>query len=254
MFVALCFTPFFVSAQPLNFNAMVKKCAKDIDPMTFQAIARTESGFNPYAIGVVGGFGNFFCRLLGKVSLHGQCQPENHQEAVNAVKMLRQQGRNFSMGIVQVNVKNMHPYGLTDDTIFDVCENLRVGGAILKDCFSRASGDEQQRLQQALSCYYSGNFRRGFASHDNYVARVVNNAKLNTPNQTIRPPKIAAKPVMIKTSTTIPAIDTTRPVKAVGIVKTPVKKRNRQAESISNVGKTGNLNTKKQSWDIFGEF
>ena len=246
MFAALCFTPFFVSAQPLNFNAMAKKCAKDIDPMTFQAIARTESGVNPYAIGVVSG------------SL--KRQPENHQEAVNAVKMLRQQGRNFSMGIVQVNVKNMRPYGLTDDTIFDVCENLRVGGAILKDCFNRAKGDSQQRLQQALSCYYSGNFRRGFASHDNYVAQVVNNAKLNTPNQTIRPPKIAAKPVMIKTSTTIPAIDTTRPVKAVGIVKTPVKKRNRQAESISHAGgiahidKTGNLKTKKQSWDVFGEF
>ena len=55
MFAALCLTPFFVSAQPLNFNAMAKKCAKDIDPMTFQAIARTESSFNPYAIGVVNG-------------------------------------------------------------------------------------------------------------------------------------------------------------------------------------------------------
>ena len=55
MLAALCLTPFFVSAQPLNFNAMVKKCAKDIDVNTMQAIARTESGFNPYAIGVVSG-------------------------------------------------------------------------------------------------------------------------------------------------------------------------------------------------------
>ena len=245
LFTALSFTPFFVFAEPLNFNAMVKKCAKDIDPMTFQAIARTESSFNPYAIGVVDG-------ALKR-------QPENKAEAVNAVKRLRQQGYNFSMGIVQVNLKNMRPYGLTDETIFDVCENLRVGGAILKDCFNRAKGDSQQRLQQALSCYYSGNFRRGFASHDNYVARVVNNARLNNPNQMIRPPKIAAKPVMMKTSTTIPAIDTTRPVKAVGIVKTPVKKAKktntpfRQPETggISNAGES---KQKKQSWDIFGEF
>ena len=249
MFAALCFTPFFVSAQPLNFNAMAKKCAKDIDPMTFQAIARTESSFNPYAIGVVNG-------VLRR-------QPENKAEALAAVQQLRQQGRNFSMGLVQVNVKNMRPYGLTDDTIFDVCENLRVGGAILKDCFSRASGDEQQRLQQALSCYYSGNFRRGFASHDNYVARVVNNAKLNTPNQTIRPPRLPVKTTHV--SHTVPAIDTSRPVANVS-VKTPAKKRNRQAESISHAGgiphagniahidKTGNLKTKKQSWDVFGEF
>ena len=55
MLTALCFMLFFVSAQPLNFNAMAKKCAKDIEPMTFQAIARAESGFNPYAIGVVSG-------------------------------------------------------------------------------------------------------------------------------------------------------------------------------------------------------
>ena len=55
IFTALSLTPFIVCAEPLNFNAMVKKCAKDIDPMTFQAIARTESSFNPFAIGVVSG-------------------------------------------------------------------------------------------------------------------------------------------------------------------------------------------------------
>lgn len=246
LFTALCLTPFFVCAEPLNFNAMVKKCAKDIDPMTFQAIARTESSFNPYAIGVVDG-------ALKR-------QPENKAEAVAAVKQLRQMGRNFSMGIVQVNVKNMRPYGLTDETIFDVCENLRVGGAILKDCFNRAKGDSQQRLQQALSCYYSGNFRRGFASHDNYVARVVNNARLNNPNQTIRPLKVAANTGFIKTSTAVPAIDTSRPVAAVRVVKTPTKKAKktiantqpsfRQPEQVSHTVET----QKKQSWDVFGEF
>ncbi|MBR5941022.1 MAG: lytic transglycosylase domain-containing protein, partial [Neisseriaceae bacterium] len=61
--------------------------------------------------------------------------PVNKAEAIEAVKWLRKQGYNFSMGIVQVNVKNMPKYGLTDESIFDVCENLRVGGAILKDCF-----------------------------------------------------------------------------------------------------------------------
>ena len=246
LFTALSFTPFCVFAEPLNFNAMVKKCAKDIDPMTFQAIARTESSFNPYAIGVVDG-------ALKR-------QPENKAEAMQAVKMLRQQGYNFSMGIVQVNLKNMRPYGLTDETIFDVCENLRVGGAILKDCFNRAKGDSQQRLQQALSCYYSGNFRRGFASHDNYVLRVVNNARLNNPNQTIRPPKVAANTGFIKTSTAVPAIDTSRPVAAVRVVKTPTKKAKktivntktsfRQPEN----GSETTVKQKKQSWDVFGEF
>ena len=121
LLTALCFSPFFCWANGLNFNAMATQCAKGVSPDTMQAIARTESSFNPYAIGVVNG-------ALRR-------QPVNKAEAIEAVKWLRKQGYNFSMGIVQVNVKNMPKYGLTDESIFDVCKNLRVGGAILKDCF-----------------------------------------------------------------------------------------------------------------------
>ncbi len=264
---ALLAMPFFVCAenqpqmmktvltQPtvqkaVNFNAAVKQCAKDIDPMTFQAIARTESSFNPYAIGVVSG------------SLKEQ--PRNLTDAVKTVKMLRQQGRNFSMGLVQVNVKNMSAYGLTDENIFDICTNLRVGGEILKDCFSRAKGDEQQRLQQALSCYYSGNFRRGFASHDNYVARVVNNAKKNTEEQTILPPQASSSSPQQK-SNKVPAIDTSVPVAAIAVRQSQKKssapkvahtkiKRMQQEQMWQQDAQTAAVEKPKREWDIFGDF
>lgn len=235
--------------KAVNFNAAVKQCAKDIDPMTFQAIARTESSFNPYAIGVVSGY-------LKE-------QPRNLTDAVKAVKMLRQQGRNFSMGLVQVNVKNMSAYGLTDENIFDICTNLRVGGEILKDCFSRAKGDEQQRLQQALSCYYSGNFRRGFASHDNYVARVVNNAKKNSEEQTILPPQASSSSPQQK-SNKVPAIDTSVPVAAVAgrqsqkkssapkVAHTKIKRM--QQEQIRQQYAKTVAEKPKREWDIFGDF
>ena len=273
---ALLAMPFFVCAenqpqmmktvltQPtpkaVNFNAAVKQCAKGIDPDTFQAVARTESSFNQFAIGVVKG------------SLKEQ--PRNLKDAVAAVKTLRQQGKNFSMGLVQVNVKNMTAYGLTDESIFDICENLRAGGEILKDCFSRAKGDEQQRLQQALSCYYSGNFRTGFKSSDNYVKRVVDNARLNKDSQIINPPKTTAKPKTQQVS--VPKIDTSVPVPNVVITKkkSPPKantpkppvmatvanqppQENTQEIAQATVAQTAIAEKqapKKREWDIFGDF
>lgn len=266
---ALLAMPFFVCAenqpqmmktvltQPtpqkaVNFNAAVKQCAKDIDPMTFQAIARTESSFNQFAIGVVKG-------SLKK-------QPTNLAEATAAVQMLREQGKNFSMGLVQVNVKNMSAYGLTDESIFDICENLRAGGEILKDCFSRAKGDEQQRLQQALSCYYSGNFRRGFASHDNYVKRVVDNAKKNTEEQTILPPQASSSLPQPK-SNKVPAIDTSVPVAAVPVrqlqkkssapnktARTKIERMQQEQMRQQDAQQTAAADKQKREWDIFGDF
>ena len=40
---------------PVDFNALAQECAPQTAPATLAAIVRTESGFNPYAIGVVGG-------------------------------------------------------------------------------------------------------------------------------------------------------------------------------------------------------
>ena len=273
---ALLAMPFFVCAenqpqmmktvltQPtpkaVNFNAAVKQCAKGIDPDTFQAVARTESSFNQFAIGVVKG-------SLKK-------QPTNLADAVAAVKMLREQGYNFSMGLVQVNKQHMKKFNLTDESIFDICTNLRVGGEILKDCFSRAKGDEQQRLQQALSCYYSGNFRTGFKSSDNYVKRVVDNARLNKDSQIINPPKTTAKPKTQQVS--VPKIDTSVPVPNVVITKkkSPPKantpkppvmatvanqppQENTQEIAQATVAQTAIAEKqapKKREWDIFGDF
>ena len=272
---ALLAMPFFVCAenqpqmmktvltQPtpkaVNFNAAVKQCAKGIDADTFQAVARTESSFNQFAIGVVKG------------SLKEQ--PTNLADAVAAVKMLREKGYNFSMGLVQVNKQHMKKFNLTDESIFDICTNLRVGGEILKDCFSRAKGDEQQRLQQALSCYYSGNFRTGFKSSDNYVKRVVDNARLNKDSQVINPPKATAKPKTQQVS--VPKIDTSVPVPNVVITKkkAPPKANTPKPPVVATVANqppqentqeiaqatvaqaaVAEKQAQKREWDIFGDF
>lgn len=133
------------------------------------AVAHVESGFNPFAIGVVGG------RL--------ERQPANKAEAVATAKALDQAGYNFSVGVGQVNRYNLPKYGLDYESAFDPCANLRAGASILVDCFGRARGqfgDEQAALQAAFSCYYSGNFSTGFKpdfkGQPSYVQKVLNSA------------------------------------------------------------------------------
>lgn len=156
-------------AQPLPFEKLAAECAPDVHPTTLKGVVSTESSWNPYAIGVVGG------RL--------DRQPRSLAEAVATARELERQGFNFSMGLGQVNRYNLSKYGETYETVFEPCRNLKAGSAILKDCFQRAKaqiGDDQQALRAAFSCYYSGNFTRGFrpdkAGQPSYVQKVVANA------------------------------------------------------------------------------
>jgi type IV secretion system protein VirB1 len=126
-------------------------------------IIATESSWNPWAIGVVGG------RLVR--------QPKSLEEALVTAEALREGGWNFSVGAMQVNITNFKKYELSLSQAFIPCDNIRVGSAILNDCFARAkakSGDEQRALRDALSCYYSGNFLTGYKH--GYVQKSLANA------------------------------------------------------------------------------
>lgn len=139
----------------MDFAAVAELCAPAVAAGTLHSIASVESSFNPYAIGVVGG------RL--------QRQPKTLDEAIATAEMLRADGYDYSLGVVQVNQKNFGKYGLTNSTAFDPCSNLRAGSLILQDCYKRAGG-RSDPMGDALSCYYSGNFTTGYRA--GYVAKV----------------------------------------------------------------------------------
>ena len=147
------------------FEQLVKRCAPDVHPQTMRALVTTESSHNPYAIGVVDG-------ALAK-------QPRSRDEALQAIEELVGKGANFSLGLAQVNRYNLERYGQTYESILDACTNIRVGADILKECFTRAikrTQNDQQALRDALSCYYSGNFRRGYEPENggsSYVERII---------------------------------------------------------------------------------
>ncbi|WP_277973342.1 lytic transglycosylase domain-containing protein [Pantoea agglomerans] len=145
------------------FLALAMKCAPDVAPDTLSRIVKTESGFNPWAIGVVG-------TPLNR-------QPQTKEEALNAIKLLVNNKANFSIGLAQVNRQYFDVKDV--ESVFSPCTNLKMGSDILKDCYSRALGksdSEQQALKKSFSCYYSGNYTRGFKKESNgtsYVERVV---------------------------------------------------------------------------------
>jgi type IV secretion system protein VirB1 len=160
------FASTFATTPPIPFEKLAKDCAPGIHVETLKALITIESSGNPYAIGVVNG-------VLER-------QPKSLSEAISTAKRLEKEGFNFSMGLSQVNRYNLPKYGETYESIFEPCRNLKTGAAILTDCFTRASvkmKDDQAALRAALSCYYSGNFSRGFRpdapGQPSYVQKVV---------------------------------------------------------------------------------
>lgn len=127
-----------------------------------QHVVRVESSFNPYAIGVVGG--------------HLVRQPRNLPEALATARMLEQRGYNFSLGLAQVNRKNLDKYGLDSyEKAFQACPNLQAGSRILAECYSRSNGS----WPKSFSCYYSGDFKTGF--RHGYVQKIYASVRATNP-------------------------------------------------------------------------
>lgn len=149
----------------MDFPQLIAECTEGVAPVFLERIVSVESSFNPWAIGVVGGY-------LTR-------QPLTREEAVATVNALHAGGWNFSLGLGQVNRHNISKYGLDYETAFEPCDNLRATAQIFSECLQRArvSLPEPQAQKAAFSCYYSGNFTRGFqpegAGQQSYVDRIM---------------------------------------------------------------------------------
>jgi type IV secretion system protein VirB1 len=139
---------------------LASACAPAVAPSTLLAVARAESGFDPYAIGV-----------NGPKPLH--LTFSDRTAATDAARRLVAEGRNIDLGIGQINVRNLTGLGLSIDAAFDPCRNLAASAQVLRAGFLRAGsrpGEEQAGLRTALSYYNTGRPDRGF--ENGYVARV----------------------------------------------------------------------------------
>lgn len=154
--------------------ALMAACAPNVPTPISYAIVKTESNFNPYAIGVNKGKG-----LVR--------QPRNYQEAVQTAYRLRAEGKNFDVGLAQINITNFGWLDLSIEKAFNPCENLKAMQKVYLNCLSRFanSGGQGTPMQRAFSCYNTGNASRGF--RNGYVAKVTGhyNAVFNHPNPQI---------------------------------------------------------------------
>src|SRR4051812_12826453 len=105
------------------FASLVAACSPLVHPDTARAIVDVESGFNAYAIGVVGG-------ALER-------QPRTAGEAISTALSLRASGWNYSVGLAQINVANLPRLGLTVQTALDPCRSLAAMQTVLGECHER---------------------------------------------------------------------------------------------------------------------
>lgn len=101
------------------------QCAPQVSPVLMHALVRTESSWNPLAIGPD----------VGQPAI---AQPGTLDEAVRTVKQLQASGAKFSLGLAQIHVSNVTRRGLTLEQAFDPCRNLRMGQTILFENYNQA--------------------------------------------------------------------------------------------------------------------
>lgn len=140
-----------------DFLTLALQCAPTVHPATTTDIGYAESRFQHLAIGVVRG---------------DSIYPKDINSALEHIRQLKAKGRNYSIGLMQINQSNFQKYGVTAKDMFDPCKNLSIFEKIITDCYIRG-----ETLTRALSCYYSGNFESGLRpeqafSDTSYVQRV----------------------------------------------------------------------------------
>lgn len=140
---------------------LIQTCSPNVHLPVAQAIIKSESNFNPYAIGVNKG---------GRAVK----QPTSYQEAVKTAKRLIGQGLNIDMGYAQINSANLKWLGLSVEQVFNPCHNLKAMQTVYLTCYDKAGTTGLgTRMQRAFSCYNTGNMKKGFSN--GYVNKTTNN-------------------------------------------------------------------------------
>lgn len=150
-----------------QLSALIAQCAPTVHPETMAAVISAESRGHQFAIADAGPV-----KLPWSQRKHlvRSLFPGSMQEAVTTAQDLIAKGHTVSLGVAQVNDRNLKGMGVTIADMFDPCTNVAVGGKILTNFYERAVkkfGNGPTALQAALSAYNSGDWTRG--ARDGYV-------------------------------------------------------------------------------------
>lgn len=145
--------------------SLAMQCAPAVHPDTISDIARTESGFHPYAIAEI-------VPLKGGGSRVVSYMPYSKDAALKIVEEIEKKGHRYSAGLMQITSTNFPGYGVSAESMFNPCDNLSVAEKIIVEGYKRGG-----TLKRMLSYYYSGNFDTGQKpeaqfSHTSYTQRI----------------------------------------------------------------------------------
>ena len=164
-FIILLASPFCsMAVKADSIDTLIAQCASQTPSHVAHAIIKTESSYNPFAIGV---------NKNGK-SVGGYKKPKSYNEAVVLAKQLISSGNNIDLGLAQINSANLPKLKLTVESVLNPCTNLSAMQYILSGCFQSAGNNGYgDKIQRAFSCYNTGNHKKGF--YNGYVNKVTSN-------------------------------------------------------------------------------
>jgi type IV secretion system protein VirB1 len=169
--------------------SLLAECAPNVHWSTMSAIVKVESSGNAFALADAGPLNVPYAQRKNMVRSYF---PASLGEAAQLARDLIADGHTVSLGLAQVNDRNLDRYGLTIEQALDPCTNLATGAKILSSFYRKASkqyGEGQQALQAAISAYNSGSFERGVSN--GYVGQVYAAAGI-VPALTTAPARTAA--------------------------------------------------------------
>ena len=174
-----------------DFDALAAKCAASVPVATLAAVARTESGVNPW--------------VLHDNTTGASIRPDSLYEAQADAGQLLGRGDSVDIGLMQINSANLPALGISATDALDPCVSLAGGAAVLRAAYGGGGTDAQQQvaLLLALSRYNTGTPFKGIM---NGYARAV--------EQNTVPDASLSSPSALSTATNVssaPAVDPNAP-------------------------------------------
>lgn len=156
-----------VSKVDPEFYALIAQCAPTVHPETMAAVISAESRGHQFAIADAGPVHLPWSQRKSMVRSHFLGSAD---AAVAKATELISKGHTVSLGLAQINDRNLKRLNLSIRDVFNPCTNIAAGGQILTQFYEKASrqfGPGPRSLRAALSAYNSGNWVRG--EKDGYV-------------------------------------------------------------------------------------
>lgn len=166
--LAMAALPALADEQMLS---LIQRCAPNVGWSTMSAIVKVESGGNMFAMADAGPKNLPWSVRKNMVR---SFYLSTKEETASLARSLIAQGHTVSLGLGQINDRNLPRLGLSIEDVLEPCTNIATSAKILTEFYNKAVkqyGPGEKALHAAISGYNSGSFIRGF--ENGYVGQVI---------------------------------------------------------------------------------